>query len=68
MDGSKGKGIGKKIPDDWRFLSWFAREFHPFKNVMLQNVVREGGERQTEKKKTTTTKKQHIKTNRTKLA
>ena len=67
MDGSKGKGIGKKIPDDWRFLSWFAREFHPFKNVMLQNVVREGGERQTEKKKTTT-KKQHIKINRTKLA
>ena len=67
MDGSKGKGIGKKIPDDWRFLSWFAREFHPFKNVMLQNVVREGGERQTEKK-TTTTKKQHIKINRTKLA
>ena len=67
MDGSKGKGIGKKIPDDWRFLSWFAREFHPFKNVMLQNVVRKGGERQTEKKKTTT-KKQHIKINRTKLA
>ena len=67
MDGSKRKGIGKKIPDDWRFLSWFAREFHPFKNVMLQNVVREGGERQTEKKKTTT-KKQHIKINRTKLA
>lgn len=67
MDGSKGKGIGKKIPDDWRFLSWFAREFHPFKNVMLQNVVREGGERQTEKKKPTT-KKQHIKINRTKLA
>lgn len=67
MDGPKGEGIGKKIPDDWRFLSWFVREFHPFKNVMLQNVVREGGERQTEKK-TTTTKKQHIKTNRTKLA
>lgn len=66
MDGPKEEGIGKKIPDDWRFLSWFVREFHPFKNVMLQNVVREGGERQTEKKnnnnKKTTHKNQQNKT------